>query len=171
MGTDWLQLFDKRLCDEIVCLNTTALPGFVERHLDRFGEFSIFRAGSVDASAEDTIRRLLAEGETETTLRVALVDALCFSAKTVHLDYWGCYVEVFAGSDPRGSITDLTLFPEQQQDFLLLLPDHIDRILESLQVHRADLVVMTETDLNVIRQWRTECAADASKMVAYVFDA
>ena len=171
MGADWLQLFNKRLCDEIVALKTHALPEFVKRHQDLFGEFSIFRYGFNDVPATDRIQRLLEGGETEASLRAHLVDALCFSERMVYLDYWGCYVEVFASADPPGAIADFHLFPErQQQNFLLLLPNHVDHILDSLSVHRPELTVMTEEDVNVVRQWRDICTADPSRMVAYVFD-
>ena len=172
MGADWLRLFDKKLCDEIVCLSTDTLPAFVERHLGRLGEFSMFRLDFGNTAVQDRVQRLLEGGNTEARLREALVDELCFDRQMISLDYWGCYVEVFAAADPPGAISDYRFFPErQQQSFLLLMPEHVDRILESLDLHRAELTVMTDADVNVVRQWRDMCTADRSQMVAYVFDA
>lgn len=171
MGADWLQLFDKKLCEEIVGLNRDSLPRFVERHLHLLGDYNLFRFDFNGVPIADRVQRLLEGGETEASLKAGLVDALCFSERMVYLDYWGCYVEVFASADPPGAIADYRLFPgRQQQNFLLLLPSHVDHILDSLRIHRPELTVMTEEDVNVVRQWRNICTADPSQMVAYVFD-
>lgn len=172
MGADWLQLFDKKRFDEIVCLNPETLASFVQAHLNRFGEFSKFQYGFDGVRVEERVQQLLDGGDTEGRLKEQLVDELCFTSPMLHLDYWGCYVEVFGGVDPPGAIADYALFPErQQQNFLLLLPNHIDLILESLDLHLVELTVMTDADIDLLRQWRNLCAADPSQMVAYIFDA
>ena len=171
MGADWLQLFDKRLCDEIVSLSSQTLAAFVEAHLGQFGEFSRFRHQFDGMPVQERIRQLLEGGDTEAGLREELVDELCFTGAMIHLDYWGCYVEVFGGTDPAGAISDYLLFPQrQEQSFLLLLPDHVDRILESLTLHSTELTIMTESDIDLVRECRDICQTDVSRMVAYVFD-
>jgi hypothetical protein len=171
MGADWLQLFDKKLCDEVLGLNAETLPAFLAKHLPQFREFSTFRYDFDGVPVHDRVKQLLEIGESVADLRVKLVDELCFSEGRIAIDYWGCYVEVFASADPPGAIADYRLFPErQQQSFLLLLPNHVDRILESLDLHRAELAVMTGAEINLLRQWRNVCSADPSQMVAYVFD-
>jgi hypothetical protein len=171
MGADWLQLFDKKFCDEIVCLNANTISDFVERHLHLFEEFSLFRYDFDGVPVEDRIQRLLDGGETEASLKNDLVDELCFSEQKIILDYWGCYAEGFSSADPEGAIADYKLFPgRKEQSFHLLLPNHVDRILESLHAHRNELTIMAEAELNRVREWREICAADSSKMVAYVFD-
>ena len=171
MGADWLKLFDRKLCDEIVSLDAKALPTFVERHVDCFPEFSLFRYGFNDVPVRERVKRLFDGGDTEGSLKNRLVDELCFGEQKIVLDYWGCYIEVFGGADPDGAIPDYNLFSErQEQSFLLLLPNHVDRILESLNSHRNELTHMAEAELDVVRQWREACSADPSRMVAYVFD-
>lgn len=172
MGADWLQLFDKKLCDEVLELDAETLPAFLAKHLPQFREFSTFRYEFERVPVHERVKRLLETGQSDANLRAKLVDELCFSEGRIVIDYWGCYVEVFASADPPGAIADYRLFPErQQQSFLLLLPNHVDGILESLDLHRAELTVMTDADINLLRQWRNICSADPSQMVAYVFDA
>jgi hypothetical protein len=147
MGADWIQLFDKKLCDEIVGLNTHTLPAFGERNLDGCKEFSRFGYDFEGMPMADRLRRLVDDGESEVKLKTLLVDELCFSERKLDLDYWGCYAEVFRGVDPPGAIPDYRIFRDlRQQGFLLLLPDHVDLIPESLNLHRAEVTRMTEAD-------------------------
>jgi hypothetical protein len=120
----------------------------------------------------ERVKGLLETGDSEAGLRAKLVDELCFSERRIVVDYWGCYVEAFSGADPSDALADYVLFPKrQEQSFLLLLPNHVDRILQSLDLHRAELTRMSNDHLNAVREWRDLCTADPSYMVAYVFDA
>lgn len=43
MGTDWVRLFDKRLCEEIVALDSAALMIFASSRLGELKQNSAFR--------------------------------------------------------------------------------------------------------------------------------
>ena len=58
MGAEWLQLFDRKLCDEIVSLDAKTLPTFVEQHADCFPELSHFRYGFNGVPAREPVRRI-----------------------------------------------------------------------------------------------------------------
>src|ERR1044071_7676795 len=67
--------------------------------------------------------RMLAEGDDPLA---ALGD------EEIYLDYWGCYAEVFDGH-PEGSISSLDYLPDEEDEtFLLLRPEHVDRMIKSL---------------------------------------
>jgi hypothetical protein len=88
----------------------------------------------------------------------------------IYLDYWGSYAEVFNGH-PEGSISSLDYLPDEEEEtFLLLRPDHVDRMVRSLNEHRGDLNIMDKEQLEKLERWRDFCAANPSHMVAYIFD-
>jgi hypothetical protein len=173
MGADWLCLFDKRLCDEIISLASANLPAFVESHLSALNDSSEFKCGfSEEISASIRLTQLREQGRTDDELKADLVDHLCVSSDRLTADYWGCFAEVFVSGDPPGSIPDYKLFPHiKQQGYLLLLPQHVDRMLTSLEEHRDEMRVMQEPQVAQLRQWRTRCVEDPGCMVAYFFDA
>ncbi len=88
----------------------------------------------------------------------------------IYLDYWGCYAAVFDGH-PEGSISSLDYLPNQEEEtFLLLRPDHVDKMIKSLYDHMNDLSVMDKEQIEQVEKWRDFCAANPSYMVAYLFD-
>ena len=173
MGADWVCLFNKRLCDEILSLTPTNIPAFVQLHLPALREFSEFKLGfEQDVPASIRLERLRKQGRTDEELKADLVDHLCVSSDRVILDYWGCYAEVFATGDPPDSIADYRIFPHiQQQGYLLLRPEHVGQMLASLEEHRRELRIMTEPQLNQLREWKMQCVEDPGYMVAYFYDA
>src|SRR5215467_14047884 len=138
MGADWVCLFNKRLCDEILALTSANIPAFVQLHLPALHEFSEFKCGfEQDVQVSVRCRRLHEQGRNDEELKADLVDHLCVSSDPLVVDYWGCYVEAFAGVDPPDSIADYRIFPHiQQQGYLLLRPEHVNRMLASLEEHR-----------------------------------
>ena len=172
MGADWVCLFDKRLCDEIISLAPANIPAFVESHLSVLHDFSEFKCGFAEnVPASIRFRELREKGRTDEELRADLVDHLCVSSDRLTVDYWGCYAEVFGSGDPPGSIPDYKLFPHiEQQTYLLLRPEHIDRMLALLEEHRNEMRIMDEPQLAQLRQWKVRCMEDASYMVAYFYD-
>jgi hypothetical protein len=171
VGADWVRLFDKRLCDEIVSLNSDTLPEFVQAQLPKLGQYDLFRLGFGDEiPAEERLRKFKCDGITEHQLKEILVRSLCVIGREIQLDYWGCYAEVFS-KDPPDSIPDTALFPYKTETlFLLLRSEHLDRMLTSLQAHRRDVWVMKESDILRLRSWRDRCSGDSNMMVAYFFD-
>jgi hypothetical protein len=114
---------------------------------------------------------LESQGRTLEELKGDLIESLCMSSEEIRLDYWGCYAEAFRCADPTGSIPDRELFPNRrEQRWLLLLPHHVGTMLESLEAHRHEVTVMTDTDISLLRKWRHRCLADPGFMVAYFFD-
>ena len=93
-----------------------------------------------------------------------------FGDEEIHLDYWGCYAKVFDGH-PEGSISSLDYLPgEEEETFLLLRPDHVDRMIKSLHEHIDHLTIMDKEQIEKIERWRDFCVANPSHMVAYMFD-
>ncbi len=173
MGTDWVRLFNKRLCDEIISFDSTELECFVQNHLENLDKDGVFRFGFADdAPAAERLRQFSRNGKPENGLKVSLVLDLCVFGELLYLDYWACYAENFIG-DPPGSISDLALFPHMdphERIFILLGPGNLDRMLASLHEHRAEVTVMNDAEISLLRGWRDRCSADADTMVAYFFD-
>ena len=172
MGADWVCLFDKRLCDEIISLPSADIPAFVGSHLSALDDTSEFKCGfphSVPATVR--VAQLREQGRKDEELKADLVDHLCVSGHQLTIDYWGCYVEVFASGDPPGSIPDYTLFPHiKQQRYLLLLPEHVDKMLVSLEEHKHEMRTMQARHLAQLRAWKKRCMEDSGWMVAYFYD-
>ena len=118
-------------------------------------------ADSVQLFDKALADRMLAEGRDPL---VALGD------EEIYLDYWGCYAEVFDGH-PEGSISSLDYLPDEEEEtFLLLRPDHVDRMIKSLREHSDDLSIMDEEQIGKLEKWRDFCAANPNYMVAYFID-
>jgi len=134
-------------------------------------EWSLSRYGVVETrSWTDLISALTEEGQSEEDTRCFLVDDICGSKKILNLDYYGCFVEVFAADKPEGAISQRDLFPNVTEDcYLLLNADHVETMLLSLDAHRDELWVMTEADLTQLASWRDICRHDSGFLVAYHF--
>jgi hypothetical protein len=172
MGADWVCLFDKRLCDEIVSLIPANIPAFVESHLSVLRDSSEFKCGfAQDVPVSIRLGQLREQGRTDEELKADLVDHLCVSGDPLTLDCWSCYAEVFANGDPPGSIPDYSLFPHiEQQEYLLLRPEHVEQMLASLEEHRGDVRLMQEAQLSKLRQWKMRCMENTGYMLAYFYD-
>jgi len=172
MGTDWVRLFNKQLCDQIIALAPANTAAFVESHFSLLHDFSEFKCGfSQDVPASVRLARLLEQGRSDEQLKADLVEHLCVSGDRLAIDYWGCYAEVFSSGDPPGSIPDYKLFPHiEEQTYLLLRPDHVEQMLASLERHRHEIRIMLEPQLAQLREWKTQCSKDSGLMVAYFYD-
>lgn len=172
MGADWVSLFNKRLCDEILSLSSANIAPFLESHLCTLGEFSEFKCGFEETvPASIRVNQLHELGRTDDELKADLVDHLCISSDHLTVDYWGCYAEVFSTGDPPGSIPDYRMFPHiKEQRYLLLGPEHVNEMLASLEEHWLEVQVMREAQLSQLRLWRTRCVEDSGYMVAYFYD-
>lgn len=88
----------------------------------------------------------------------------------VHLDYWGCYEQVF-DQRPAGSISSRDLQPgEERETFLLLRAEHVDQIIKSLNSHLEELSVMRREQLDTLEKWKALSYANHHYMVAYLFN-
>lgn len=172
MGADWVCVFNKRLCDQILLLSAANIASFVESHLSALGKFSDFKSGfEENVPASVRVNQLHEQGRTDEELKADLVDHLCVSSDDLIVDYWGCYSEVFASVDPPGSIPDYRLFPHiKEQRYLLLRPEHVGQMLASLEEHWREVQVMQEAQVFQLRQLKTLCEEDSGYMVAYFYD-
>ena len=70
-----------------------------------------------------------------------------------------------------GSIPDYKMFPHiREQRYLLLRPEHVEKMLTSLEEHWKEVQVMQEGQLSQLRVWKTRCVKDSGHMVAYFYD-
>jgi len=56
MGTDWLQLFDKRLSDKILAMNRQRLVRFIEENIDVLKEKGVSRPSNGQLSQPATFQ-------------------------------------------------------------------------------------------------------------------
>ncbi len=109
--------------------------------------------------------KLVLQGEDDEFIR-----AVCFSEANIYLDYYGCFAHL--GYEWENSISSLEIFPdcEDGETFILLKPEHVDKIVNSLRKHIKILTVISEKEINEILKFKKLCAANDGLMVAYMFD-
>jgi hypothetical protein len=180
MGTDWLQLFDKSLSDKILAMNRQRLVRFLEENIDVLKEIdkrSIVSRTSIistmnrhKVSLARAVGRLIVDMGLQ-DLKIGVAFDFCFGEEWVYLDYWGCYAHVFDEGDPKGSIQSDKYLPDKEDyGFLLLTPDHVDRIVKSLEEHADDLPVMKKAGIERVEYFRDFCRGHPGYWVAYKFD-
>lgn len=176
MGTDSVKLFNKALADQILAMRRGPLTSFLEENIGALQQkrstlsLIVFEMGQNGGSVSDSVERLLSGEQTFTELRVDVAQDFAFGDQEINLDYWGCYAHVFNGH-PESSISSLDYLPDQEEEiFLLLRPEHIDQMIESLHEHADDLRVMSTGDIETLEQWRNFCGDVPGYMVAYHFD-
>jgi hypothetical protein len=176
MGTDSAKLFNKALADQILAMQSGQLTSFLEENIGVLQRkpsnlsLVLFEMERNGGSASSAVERLLSGEQTLTELRADIAQDFAFGDEEILLDYWGCYAHVFDGH-PEGAITSCDYLPEQEEEiFLLLRPEHVDQMIQSLHAHEDDLSVMGKGDIERLEGWRDFCASDTSYMVAYLFD-
>ena len=124
MGTEKLQLFNKKLAD-----------------------------------------KLILQGEDD-----EFISAVCFSEAEIYLDYYGCFAHL--GDKWENTISSLEFFPdcEDGETFILLQPEHVNEIVNSLRENIKRLTLMSEQEINEILKFNKLCAENDGLMVAYMFD-
>jgi hypothetical protein len=121
-------------------------------------------------SVSDAVERLLSGEQTFTELKTDVVQDSAFGDEEILLDYWGCYAHVFAGYS-EDSISSLDYLPDQEEEtFLLLRPEHIDQMVESLHEHADDLSIMDKGDVERLEGWRDFCTSNPGCLVAHLLD-
>jgi hypothetical protein len=182
MGTDWLQLFDKSLSDKILAMNRQRLARFLEENIDVLKEKErgdrisyssiVFTMNQHKISAARAVGRLIMDVGLQ-DLKIDVAFDFCYGEEWVYLDYWGCYAHVFSEGDPKGSIPSDKYLPDKKDHgFLLLTPDHVDRIVRSLKERADDLPVMKRmgTGIERVEYFRDFCRGHPGYWVAYKFD-
>ena len=176
MGTDSIKLFNKTLADQILAMGQQQLTRLLEENIGvlKRKEFTLnavlYEMEQNGGSVSDAVEALLADEYTLTGLKTEIAQDFAFGDEVILLDYWGCYAEVFDGH-PEGSISSLDYLPDQEEEtFLLLRPDHVDRMIQSLYEHVDDLSIMNKDKVQELERWRDYCAAHPDYIVAYMFD-
>ncbi len=179
MGTDWIQLYDKRLSDRILKMNRPTLTRFLEDNIDvleakdqagvTLHSSLVFVMSQNGTPVTKAVEELLAETKLNDFKKQLALD-FCLGEETVYLDYWGCHAHVFSGVEPPGSISCGKYFREEECDFLLLTSEHVDRMLKSLYEHSDDLRVMRKETIGRVEYFRDFCRSHSNYWVAYRFD-
>jgi len=192
MGTDYLQLLDRRTAEVILDATESDLAALVDLRSktsespvwksywdDKQGEFVDFNFAT---KAADRLRIILATRSSLKEVKEQLLDAFCIGESWLYLDYWGCWAEVFSGEVPAGAISweDFTkpLFSndtETKQDrgypgCYLLAPQNVESIRSSLETHRGEWRIMNDSDLDHLRGWQSFCKDNAGYCVSYQID-
>lgn len=176
MGTDSIKLLNKTLADDLLAMDESSLTRYLEENIEVLKRKTMTYSPVVwemeqhSLLVSDAVAALLKEECTLDELKVAVVRDLAFGDEEIYLDYWGCYVHVF-NEHPEGSISSLTYLPlEEEETFLLLQPNHVGQMVESLYLHLDDLQVMNIQKIKRVEEWREYCAANSGYIVAYLFD-
>lgn len=161
MATDFVQLFDERLSAQLLALDQPGLEDLVSRRWERLANSCLqysYQGGTLTSSH---IRHLLQSEYTVLSLQKQLILDLCFISRMLYVDYWACYAEVFM-TNPEGFnlLQGLVRDDEEEETFVLLRPEHVDRMLSSLRDHHA---VMGLADIAELKSWTDQCRADMDK--------
>jgi hypothetical protein len=180
MGTDGLSLFNRAMADLIHSLPTNELIDLFADKLPQLREhptpFPPMVIRTIDAY-EGTPRQWLEQHirndveRQEFVTRFALEFVL--GREEIHLDYWGCWAEVFEEEEPDGIVDTrqyLGTEPDYEEDAILLPIAGVESILNSLRAHQEELSVMNTHDIERIESWRVLCLTDPSYMIAYRHD-
>ena len=176
MGTDSVKLFNKKIADEILAMDQAELITFLEKNLESLRHKPhlinpvIFTMSQQQASVAGTVETLLATEYKLSDLKSQIAQDFAFGDEEIHLDYWGCYVEVFS-DHPPGSFSSLDYLPEQEEEtFLLLQTNHVEQITKSLKAHEDDLTIMNKAKIEKLEEWARLCDGTRDYYVAYLFD-
>src|SRR5262249_40596965 len=121
-------------------------------------------------SVIEAIKRLLKE-QSFRELKVDVALDFAYGEEWIYLDYWGCYAHVFSKGDPMGSVSCQKYFPgDSECNFLLLKPEHVDRMIQSLKQHLDDLPVMKKEGVTRVEYFRDFCRGHPDYWVSYHFD-
>jgi len=135
----------------------TALPpleAFVQHWDDLAG---LLELASTDAEVREAIE--------------AIAEKAAFGEEKVDLDDRAALDAVFHGLPPAGALSSLALFPSAGPErYLLLGPDHLDRLLEALRHQRPGPRAMGEARVRLLARLRDRCAADDGLRVAYLYE-
>ncbi|HYL75454.1 MAG TPA: hypothetical protein VEU96_14675 [Bryobacteraceae bacterium] len=193
MGTDYLQLLDRRTAELVVGGSAADLATLVEARTTLDGppvwrnywdaKNQIVADFARTTSATQRLRTIIESGSSLEEIKDDLIRQLCIG-DSLYLDYWGCYAEVFSVQGPLGSITweQFTapmrntsvsrVEPEEAESTgcFLLTNDNVESILLSLEAHRDELRVMDEFQIDRLREWRAFCGRHPGFCILYQID-
>jgi hypothetical protein len=175
MGTDSITLFNKSVADKLLAMDQVSLTRYLEENIEvlkrrKFRYSPVVLEMNQSGSSVSEAVEVLSKSCTLNALKAALVRDFALGDEEIYLDYWGCYAAVFDGH-PDGSISSLTYLPDEiEETFLLLQPNHVGQMIESVYLHLDELRVMDRQKIKRVEEWRDYCIADSSYLVAYLFD-
>jgi hypothetical protein len=133
-------------------------------------------------TAAERLKALVETGSTLEELKEELLHELCVG-DWQYVDYWGCMMEVFRGGEPPGAITweefAAPIYsargkpqpePNGSSGCYLLTFDNVDAILQSLELHRYELQIMGDAQIERLRSWRAFCRKDTEFCILYQID-
>ena len=193
MGTDFLQLLDRRTAEIVIAGTESDLAALVDLKTTSGGppvwrsywsapeeQFIDFDSAT---TAAERLEKILKCGSTVAEIKQSLIRDLCVSRAWLHLDYWGCWAEVFSLQDPPGALTwenftaSLDAAAGRQTDestessgCYLLTRDNVDSILSSLETHALELEIMHELQVERLRGWQALCCKHQEFCMLYQKD-
>jgi len=191
MGTDFLQLFDKRTAEVIIKGDERDLVSVVDLHGRR--EKTIWQSYWHSAEERfidfepttpnvDRLKTKLDQGTGLNDIKEELLRELCTMRGFLYLDYWGCWVEAFPVEGPPGAVSWETFLapirpprpkepePWEVSGSYLLTSENVEAILQSLKRHKDELQIMTQAEIDRVAVWHRFCAKDPGYCVLYQID-
>ena len=164
------------MSDAVLAMDLSSLTRFLDDKLDllkskesTYGPL-LFVMERDGGSVADAVGVLLSDGQTPGRIKADVALSFALGDDEIHLDYWGCFSEVF-GDYPEGSISAVDYLPETEEAiFILLRPEHGARMVGSLREPSDDLSIMGDEDVERLAGWRDFCAANLDFVVAYWLD-
>ena len=173
MGTDRVKLFDKTLGDRILAMDQDALIHFLEENsniLSSKAYMGYVGDLATQSSIAEAVETVLRDDYPLPYFKSQVVMDFAFGDEEILLDYWGCHAHVFI-ENPAGSISSLDYLPDEEEEtFVLLLPEHVEQMIKSLREHMHDVTVMRQEHIDKLDEWRLRCAANDNYRVGYLFD-
>lgn len=187
MGTDFLSLFDRHAAEIIMGANETELATLVDLKTTLDGPL-VWREYLNDSkdgllpfdkfmTSAERLVRMLRDCRLDEIKR-DLILHLCSSCAFLHVDYWGCWAEVFTNGASETIVTwesfAAPIDPKTEMDVssscYLLTNDNVQAILDSLEAHRSDVTIMSDAEIDRLRSWRAFCLKHPEFCVLYHID-
>jgi hypothetical protein len=191
MGTDYLQLLDRRTAKLIIGADESELISLIEMRTTSGGppvwksywDSKLEKAVDFERTTSAAQRlEKIRNGSTLEDIKERLLYEISVSHNFLYLDYWGCWVEAFPIEGPPGAITweDFTApmrsAPKAKKEewdtsgCYLLTDENVSAILRSLEVHRHELTNMREPEIDQLRRWQAFCRKHPEISILYQID-
>jgi hypothetical protein len=189
MGTDYLQLLDRRTAEVIIGGNEADLAALVDLRTTPDGppvwqshwddEKQALADFDLGCTTAQRIRTLIEGGSTLPDIKEELLQCLCVGGALLYLDYWGCFAEVFSAQTPPAAITweeftaplrDNGVQKDEFSGCYLLTSENVASIVRSLDAHRHELKIMKESHTDHLRSWQAFCLKRRDFCVLYQID-
>jgi hypothetical protein len=189
VGTDYLELLDRRTAEVVIRADESDLISLVESRTTSDGipvwksYWNAERESSVDferaTKAAERLKTQLHHGRTLEEIKDELLWEICIGGRFLYLDYWGCWVEAFPVEGPPGAVPwDEFTVPiravaetnKEASGGYLLTDANAGAIIRSLTVHRNELTIMGDPEIDQLRRWRAFCLKHPGFCILYQID-